>query len=100
VKVHCSVLAEDAIKAAIADYKQKQSPRPARLRVRQLPRAVWQVSVVKRNDQITDVAATHIRKLMSSRASPKADCAWGSRRRLLRPQLYVQLERESRLGDE
>jgi nitrogen fixation NifU-like protein len=24
VKVHCSVLAEDAIKAAIADYKQKQ----------------------------------------------------------------------------
>ena len=27
VKVHCSVLAEDAIKAAIADYKQKQAPR-------------------------------------------------------------------------
>ena len=25
VKVHCSVLAEDAIKAAIADYKKKQS---------------------------------------------------------------------------
>src|SRR5688572_20566065 len=25
VKIHCSVLAEDAIKAAIADYKQKQS---------------------------------------------------------------------------
>jgi nitrogen fixation protein NifU and related proteins len=25
VKVHCSVLAEDAIKAAIADYKQKAS---------------------------------------------------------------------------
>jgi nitrogen fixation NifU-like protein len=25
VKVHCSVLAEDAIKAAIADYKTKQS---------------------------------------------------------------------------
>ena len=24
VKIHCSVLAEDAIKAAIADYKQKQ----------------------------------------------------------------------------
>jgi nitrogen fixation protein NifU and related proteins len=24
VKVHCSILAEDAIKAAIADYKQKQ----------------------------------------------------------------------------
>jgi nitrogen fixation protein NifU and related proteins len=24
VKIHCSVLAEDAIKAAIADYKKKQ----------------------------------------------------------------------------
>ena len=27
VKIHCSVLAEDAIKAAIADYKKKQSAR-------------------------------------------------------------------------
>ena len=26
VKIHCSVLAEDAIKAAINDYKKKQSP--------------------------------------------------------------------------
>lgn len=25
VKIHCSVLAEDAIKAAITDYKEKQS---------------------------------------------------------------------------
>jgi nitrogen fixation NifU-like protein len=25
VKIHCSVLAEDAIKAAIADYKKKQN---------------------------------------------------------------------------
>jgi nitrogen fixation NifU-like protein len=30
VKIHCSVLAEDAIKAAISDYKQKQgSAKPA-----------------------------------------------------------------------
>jgi nitrogen fixation NifU-like protein len=30
VKIHCSVLAEDAIKAAIADYKKKQdASRPA-----------------------------------------------------------------------
>ncbi len=27
VKIHCSVLAEDAIKAAIADYKRKQAGR-------------------------------------------------------------------------
>ncbi|MBK9169900.1 MAG: Fe-S cluster assembly scaffold IscU [Bryobacterales bacterium] len=26
VKIHCSVLAEDAIKAAIADYKKKRTP--------------------------------------------------------------------------
>jgi len=25
VKIHCSVLAEDAIKAAIEDYRQKQA---------------------------------------------------------------------------
>ena len=30
VKIHCSVLAEDAIKAAIADYKKKQEERRAR----------------------------------------------------------------------
>ena len=29
VKIHCSVLAEDAIKAAISDYKKKQVSRPA-----------------------------------------------------------------------
>jgi Fe-S cluster assembly scaffold IscU len=28
VKIHCSVLAEDAIRAAIADFKQKQGERP------------------------------------------------------------------------
>ncbi len=29
VKIHCSVLAEDAIKSAIADYRQKQAVRKA-----------------------------------------------------------------------
>ncbi len=29
VKIHCSVLAEDAIKAAIEDYKRKQASKPA-----------------------------------------------------------------------
>ncbi len=29
VKIHCSVLAEDAIKAAISDYKKKQAHTPA-----------------------------------------------------------------------
>jgi nitrogen fixation NifU-like protein len=29
VKIHCSVLAEDAIKAAITDYKAKAKPVPA-----------------------------------------------------------------------
>jgi nitrogen fixation NifU-like protein len=30
VKIHCSVLAEDAIKAAIKDFKQKREARQAR----------------------------------------------------------------------
>jgi nitrogen fixation NifU-like protein len=30
VKIHCSVLAEDAIKAAISDYRAKQSSRSRR----------------------------------------------------------------------
>lgn len=29
VKIHCSVLAEDAIKAAVADYRKKRPPAPA-----------------------------------------------------------------------
>jgi len=28
VKIHCSILAEDAIKAAVADYKAKHAPQP------------------------------------------------------------------------
>jgi nitrogen fixation NifU-like protein len=38
VKIHCSILAEDAIKAAVADYKKKHSdlasPSPIRNSVR------------------------------------------------------------------
>ena len=30
VKIHCSVLAEDAIKAALADYREKHAPDDAR----------------------------------------------------------------------
>lgn len=30
VKIHCSVLAEDAIKAAVNDYKSKQAPKEQR----------------------------------------------------------------------
>ena len=30
VKIHCSVLAEDAIKAAIADYREKNAAQPQR----------------------------------------------------------------------
>jgi nitrogen fixation NifU-like protein len=35
VKIHCSVLAEDAIKAAIADYKKKQGAEKAAERAAQ-----------------------------------------------------------------
>ncbi len=39
VKIHCSVLAEDAIKAAIADYKRKQAEDSATTREPQARRA-------------------------------------------------------------
>jgi nitrogen fixation NifU-like protein len=29
VKIHCSILAEDAIKAAVADYQKKHGAAPA-----------------------------------------------------------------------
>ena len=35
VKIHCSVLAEDAIKAAIADYQKKQGELPAKVAPKQ-----------------------------------------------------------------
>ena len=37
VKIHCSVLAEDAIKAAIADYRKKQEPKSAPIAESALP---------------------------------------------------------------
>jgi nitrogen fixation NifU-like protein len=30
VKIHCSILAEDAIKAAVADYKARHGSQPSR----------------------------------------------------------------------
>ena len=39
VKIHCSVLAEDAIKAAISDYKKKQGDKTATEQVHAQPSA-------------------------------------------------------------
>jgi nitrogen fixation protein NifU and related proteins len=39
VKIHCSVLAEDAIKAAIADYKKKQGVKTASVEDKAQPTA-------------------------------------------------------------
>ena len=39
VKIHCSVLAEDAIKAAVADYKRKQAEDSSATQVPQARRA-------------------------------------------------------------
>ena len=39
VKIHCSVLAEDAIKAAIGDYKKKQGAKTASAEAHAQPNA-------------------------------------------------------------
>ena len=39
VKIHCSVLAEDAIKAAIADYKKKQDEKTGTVQAAAQPTA-------------------------------------------------------------
>src|SRR5215475_11079577 len=54
VKIHCSVLAEDAIKAAIADYKAKQAE---------------ETQGKKLTIQVTDAALTQIRKLTEKRVA-------------------------------
>ena len=58
VKIHCSVLAEDAIKAAIADYKKKQADDGGRRRQTACSRAAR--SGINAGDamiQITETAA-------------------------------------------
>jgi nitrogen fixation NifU-like protein len=43
VKIHCSILAEDAIKAAVADYKQKHGNTGRQQRVHRLPSAGYRL---------------------------------------------------------
>ena len=68
VKIHCSVLAEDAIKAAIDDYKKKSEKRravePRRTRKQSV---VWSRSLPKRS--------TKFARPSSAKASREA-CAW------------------------
>ena len=67
VKIHCSVLAEDAIKAAIADYKKKQATKarlPRRRRSRRR-RRMRQADRGRGMIQITETAARKIRTLMA-----------------------------------
>ena len=41
VKIHCSILAEDAIKAAVSDYKAKNPAQPGPRRCRRGGRLTW-----------------------------------------------------------
>ena len=103
VKIHCSVLAEDAIKAAIADYKKKQEKRrpaspSARSRSASCRSAVKPSSRWTRDDdsdqrdrraedQVADGQAGHQRW--------RSSCGREGRR-LLRAQLHVRVGDGSR----
>ena len=51
VKIHCSVLAEDAIKAAIADYKEKRDEGASRRRRRPASAIRSSATPVERSEQ-------------------------------------------------
>ena len=76
VKIHCSVLAEDAIKAAITDYKKKQSHGT-------LPNRVSRLSRDDRRH--TEGGAEDPRSIREARRVRRRSAPWGARRRLLRP---------------
>ena len=76
VKIHCSVLAEDAIKAAINDYKKKQQAEGATA-----SSAVSAKRSRRRRAmiEITETAARKIRTLMAKQGIDEAACASASR---------------------
>ena len=83
VKIHCSVLAEDAIKAAIADYKQKQQAGAAAMIA------------------ITEQAAAHIQKLMTKQGLTEGGLRVGIKGGGCSGLSYTfSWEKEARLGDE
>ncbi len=73
VKIHCSVLAEDAIKAAISDYKKKtgdQRPKPSS------NRSVSRRAAAERDDhRHTQGGREDPRDVREAWAST-ADCVW------------------------
>ena len=94
VKIHCSVLAEDAIKAAISDYKKKQTQEGAG-RSRRWRKCCSRNSVSRWSRSRPKAVAED-----SRRRSPKMGVAgWAAsgraRRRLLGPELSVQVRYEA-----
>ena len=105
VKIHCSVLAEDAIKAAIADYKKKQGTQPTRVRRRtradcvdMRSDAVELQSLTETMIEMTESAARKIRTMMAKQGINEGGCAWRERRRLLGFELHVRVGTGSALG--
>ena len=64
MKIHCSVLAEDAIKAAITDYKKKQETRTARQPQTRRRNGIHRATMIN----VTPKAVQKIREPSRSRA--------------------------------
>ena len=91
VKIHCSVLAEDAIKAAIADYKKKQEASSG------ATKAVQPTGMIT----ISETAARKIRTLMAKQGISEGGLRVGVKGGGCSGLSYTfAWEREARLGDE
>ena len=102
VKIHCSVLAEDAIKAAIADYKKKQDELEGGVigrRRRPDIAASAEASSTVRLIQITDTAARKIQSLMAKQGITRRRAARRREgRRLLGAQLHLRVGARAAAG--
>ncbi len=99
VKIHCSVLAEDAIKAAIADYKKKQAKarrHAGERRNTRSPNAARETMI-----EITETAAQKIKSLMAKQGISEGGLRVGVKGGGCSGLSYTfAWEKEPRLGDE
>ncbi len=79
MKIHCSVLAEDAIKSAIADYRKKQADRRAKPRSERWTAATSPSATTAGASRVTPQAVEAIARQMKKRGTMDASLRLGIR---------------------